>query len=150
MTSTAESLPTERTAQPSMPNPSEMILSDTASAAAQASGMPQLWEAGGCPERTGVDRGDDTFGLGDDADAVAAVRPRSPHVLIGYLGAATDALCEYASDLSDQKPAEVIDESYDPPVTRTARIVSITGDAQAHVAQAEYVRGLLDRWRLGV
>ena len=40
--------------------------------------------------------------------------------------------------------AEVIDRSWDPPVTRGARLVSVSEDALQHVGQASYLAGMKD------
>ena len=40
---------------------------------------------------------------------------------------------------------DVIDEEWDPPVTRGARLVSIVDDAIQHLAQAAYVLGMPQR-----
>jgi hypothetical protein len=37
----------------------------------------------------------------------------------------------------------VIDDRWDPPVTRGVRLVSVVDDDARHLGQAEYVRGLL-------
>ena len=36
----------------------------------------------------------------------------------------------------------MVDEQWDPPVTRGARLVSILDDAAQHIAQAAYVLGM--------
>jgi hypothetical protein len=39
----------------------------------------------------------------------------------------------------------VIDDSWDPPVTVSIRLVSIIADCLQHVGQAAYVRGIVQR-----
>ena len=53
---------------------------------------------------------------------------------------------EYVNGLDDASLDEVVDDSWDPPVTRGVRIVSTIDDAAQHVGQAAYVRGLVDEW----
>ena len=39
----------------------------------------------------------------------------------------------------------VVDEAWDPPVTLGVRLVSVVNEVNAHLGQAQYVRGLLER-----
>ena len=39
----------------------------------------------------------------------------------------------------------IVDEGWDPPVTLGARLVSVVNEVNAHLGQAQYVRGLLER-----
>ena len=45
--------------------------------------------------------------------------------------------------LTDADLDEVVDERWDPPVTRGVRLVSVVSDDLQHAGQAAYVRGLL-------
>ena len=45
------------------------------------------------------------------------------------------------NNIDDAALSDVVDEDWDPPVTRGARIVSILDDAAVHVGQAAYVLG---------
>jgi hypothetical protein len=38
-----------------------------------------------------------------------------------------------------------VDRSWDPPVTRAVRLVSVVGDDMQHVGQAAFVRGVVRR-----
>jgi hypothetical protein len=56
---------------------------------------------------------------------------------------------DYVAQLSPTDLDDIVDVRWDPPVTRGVRIVSTIDDAVAHVAQAAYLRGLLENWRIG-
>ena len=47
--------------------------------------------------------------------------------------------------LDDTAYDRVVDERFDPPVTAAVRLVSVIGDASAHLGQIGYVRGLAQR-----
>ena len=114
---------------------------------AQLSGAPQVWTAQGWHAKFGLDRPEDAIGLGDTPPDVARVRVADPHLLRDYLAAAVAATAGYLRGLSEADLDEVVDRSWDPPVTRGVRIVSALDDAAQHLGQAAYVRGLLDeRW----
>jgi len=41
--------------------------------------------------------------------------------------------------------ARVVDDSWDPPVTMSVRLVSVIADGLQHVGQAAFIRGILQR-----
>lgn len=116
---------------------------------AQLSGARQVWQAAGWSRRFGLERPDEATGFGDSASDVARVRVDDPDVLLGYLEAVVARVIDYVSRLSSADLDDVVDVRWDPPVTRGVRIVSTIDDAVAHVAQAAYLRGLLESWRIG-
>ncbi len=109
----------------------------------------QVWQTGDWRARTGIERGSEAFGFGDRTEDVAQLRVRDAASLHGYLSAVVDALCDYLTGLTEQDLDEVIDTSWDPPVTRGVRLVSLIDDAVTHLGQACYARGLLEDWRIG-
>lgn len=114
---------------------------------AHLSGEEQVWTAQGWDAKFDLDRDPDDFGFGDTPEDVARVRVTDPDLLQGYLDAVTAATVDYVRPLSDSDLDEIIDESWDPPVTRGVRIVSTIDDAAQHLGQAAYVRGLVqDSW----
>ena len=50
----------------------------------------------------------------------------------------------YLGGLTEVELAEVIDDRWDPPVTRGVRLVSVFADAPEHVGQVGYVTGMKD------
>lgn len=101
---------------------------------------PQRWStelALGLPET-------DT-GFGHSPEQVAQVQVTSADQLIGYhQDVHRQTLVDLESVTADSLD-EVIDERWDPPVTRGVRLASVTGDCYQHLGQAGYVRGLLPR-----
>ncbi|QIK71297.1 DinB family protein [Propioniciclava coleopterorum] len=116
---------------------------------ADLSGAQQQWVTGGWAERLGVSRGPGSMGFGDTEQQVADLHVSDPADLLAYVTAVTDASVEYLRGLSSDDLAEVVDHNWTPPVTRGVRIISVIDDATAHVAQAEYARGLLTDWSIG-
>jgi hypothetical protein len=108
-------------------------------------GTDQIWTATDWPARFGLDADADDTGYGHTPEQVAAVRPDGPDALLGYLGAVDSRVRAYLGTLGEADLDEIIDRSFDPPVSRGVRIVSIADDSLQHVGQAAYLRGLLDR-----
>lgn len=63
--------------------------------------------------------------------------------LVAYLDDAYALAAAYLRGLTPQVLDEVIDRSWDPPVTRAVRLASIIDDAAQHSGQAVYTRRLL-------
>lgn len=111
---------------------------------AQLCGSEQVWTAEGWNNSFDLDRSSADSGFGDTPEDVAKVRVSDPGLLLGYLRAVCCGTATYVRGLSQEDLDEVIDESWDPPVTRGMRIVSTVIDAAEHVGQAAYVRGLVE------
>lgn len=117
---------------------------------AAISGTHQVWAEQDWDRRLRTGRGQDDFGFGDDEARVADLRIADPADLLAYLEAVTGTLMDHLAALTPDQLDEVVDDSYDPPVTRGVRLVSIIDDATAHLGQAAYARGLVEGWTLGV
>ena len=65
--------------------------------------------------------------------------------LLGYYDAVHDETVRFVSGIRDADLDRIVDEAWDPPVTLGVRLVSVVNDDTAHVGQAAYVRGLLER-----
>ena len=113
-------------------------------------GAPTVWEDGQWAGTLGIDRAADDFGFGDTADDVASLTTDNLDGLAQYLQACTEALISYVGTLTEADLSEIIDRSYEPPVSRGTRLVSIIDDAAVHLGQAAYVRGLNGSWRYPV
>lgn len=109
---------------------------------ADLSGGEPVWTAQGFAGRFDFDRPASSIGYGDGPDEARGVVCDDADLLIEHLRAAVDAQLAYLAGLDDTALDEVIDESWDPPVTRASRLVSVSADAVAHVGQAAYVAGL--------
>lgn len=107
-------------------------------------GIPEVWTADGWARRFALPLDDTEHGYGHTPEQVAAVRAPAD-LLVGYARAATAASLAYVGSLTDADLDEVVDERWDPPVTRGVRLVSVLDDAVQHVGQAAFVRGLLRR-----
>jgi len=110
---------------------------------ADLAGTAEVWSADGYAERTGIGAAGDGIGLGHSPEEARAIRSDHGEALVDYIADATEALLEYISGLSEADLDQIIDESWDPPVTRGVRLVSMIDDAAQHVGQAAYVVGAL-------
>ncbi|MCL6423209.1 DinB family protein [Brachybacterium sp. JHP9] len=109
---------------------------------ASMSGREEVWRASGLRERFDLGEAGDGIGYGMDAEQARSIRVEDPDLLIEYVQQATGALVEYIRTLSDEDLEDVVDEEWDPPVTRGVRIVSIIDDAAQHAGQAAYAAGM--------
>lgn len=111
---------------------------------ADAAGSEQVWIDGGWVDEFGLPLDRYDTGFGHTSDQVAAVRA-SANLLSQYHDAVHERTAAYVAGLSDADLDEVIDESWDPPVTLGVRLVSVIGDGMQHAGQAAFVRGVLKR-----
>ncbi|GAA4702961.1 DUF664 domain-containing protein [Pseudonocardia yuanmonensis] len=109
---------------------------------ADAFGTEQVWLADGWQQRFGLDLPPDDTGYGHGPGQVAAVRAPAD-LLAGYHAAVAERTVELIAKVTPEQLDEVIDDDWDPPVTRGVRLVSVVDDDARHLGQAEYVRGLL-------
>jgi len=109
---------------------------------ADLAGTEQVWTADGWVERFGLPFPADALGYGMSRDDVGRVRA-SADLLLGYLHAVHERTVAYVSTLGPDDFDPVVDDAWDPPVTRGARLISILDDCTQHAGQAGYVRGLL-------
>ncbi|MFC7455996.1 DinB family protein [Brachybacterium sp. GCM10030267] len=105
----------------------------------------ELWVSEDFAELTGFGEEGSRVGYGDSAEQARAVTAEEPGPLLEYLSAVTEALLAYLDTLDEDALGDVIDDSWDPPVTRGARLVSIVDDAAQHVGQAAYVVGVPEK-----
>ena len=63
--------------------------------------------------------------------------------LVAYLDDAYALATAYLRALTPQVLDDVVDTSWDPPVTRAVRLASVIDDAAQHSGQAVYTRRLL-------
>ncbi|HUH08902.1 MAG TPA: DUF664 domain-containing protein [Egibacteraceae bacterium] len=84
-------------------------------------------------------------GYGHTSEQVAAVRPGSAAVLLGYHDAVSDRTQGYLKTIDADELDRIIDRSYDPPVSVGQRLVSVISDNLQHAGQARYVRGIVER-----
>jgi uncharacterized damage-inducible protein DinB len=114
---------------------------------ADLAGREQAWTADGWARRFDLPFEDSSIGYGHTSEQVAAVRVDDPALLTGYLDAVHARTVAYLRTLSEADLDEVIDDNWDPPVTRGVRLVSVVDDDIQHAGQAAYLAGLIQRRR---
>ncbi|MFL6023529.1 MAG: mycothiol transferase [Marmoricola sp.] len=107
-------------------------------------GTEARWVAGGWYERFALPFGPEAHGYGQTAEEVAQVRV-SGELLAGYYADVEPVLVGFLRTVDPMALDQVVDDAYDPPVTLGVRMVSIIDDMVQHMAQAAYLRGILDR-----
>ncbi|MBS44473.1 MAG: hypothetical protein CMH83_15180 [Nocardioides sp.] len=113
---------------------------------AALAGVEQRWTAEGFAARFALPYDDADIGYGQTPGDVAAYSGAGVTApdLMAYLEAVHSATVSYLATLGPDDLDEVVDERWDPPVTRGVRLVSVVDDDAQHVGQAAYVRGLLE------
>ena len=104
----------------------------------------QVWLGDGWFDRFGLPFDPEAHGYGHTTHDVAAVDVPA-ELLLGYHDAVHAATVAYVEALGDGDYGDVVDESWDPPVTRAVRLVSVVEDGLQHAGQAAYVRGIVER-----
>jgi hypothetical protein len=104
----------------------------------------QTWHAEGWMERFGLPFGPSDHGYGHRPEDVAAVDVPG-ELLLGYHDAVHQHTVAYVAGLRESEYAEIVDRSWDPPVSRAVRLVSVIGDDMQHVGQAAFIRGVVER-----
>lgn len=110
---------------------------------ADLSGAAEVWSAAGFRDRFGLGAVGDGIGYGHTPEEARSIQIEDASLLLEYLEAATRSLTEYVQTLDPAGLGGVIDDSWDPPVTRGARLVSIIDDAAQHIGQAAFIVGAL-------
>lgn len=109
---------------------------------AALAGVPQAWPAW-C-ERFALPFDQDATGYGQRPEEVGQVRVDAG-LLADYHADVHALSLRYVGSLDADELARVVDEAWDPPVTASARLVSVLGDCLQHLGQASYVAGLASR-----
>jgi hypothetical protein len=111
---------------------------------ADLDGSDQVWMSGGWAERFALPMDISDTGYGHGPKEVAAVTA-DEHSLIGYFEDVYDKTMEFVRTVKEDDLARVVDDSWDPPVTMSVRLVSVIADGLQHVGQAAFIRGILQR-----
>jgi uncharacterized damage-inducible protein DinB len=104
----------------------------------------QVWIDDGWAERIGLPFPEAVTGYGHTSDEVAAVQVDAG-LLRGYHDAVHARTIELLRGLTESDLSQVVDTSWDPPVTLAVRLISVIADDLQHAGQAAYVRGLARR-----
>lgn len=109
---------------------------------ADLAGVAQVWP--GWRDRFALPFEADATGYGQRPEEVGQVRVDAG-LLAGYHADVHAASLRYVRSVDAAELSRVVDESWDPPVTASARLVSVLGDCLQHLGQASYVAGLAQR-----
>jgi hypothetical protein len=108
---------------------------------AHIAGVEEVWTRDGWVDRFGLDLPRHDTGYGHGPGEVAKVRPPAD-LLSRYYHAVHEFTLEYTAGVTADELSRVVDTSWDPPVTASARLVSIIDDCAQHLGQAAYLRGI--------
>jgi len=108
---------------------------------ADVAGVEQVWTRDGWVDRFGLDLPRNDTGYGHGPDQVAKVHAPAA-LLSGYYHAVHKLTLSYLAGVTADDLCRVVDTNWDPPVTASARLVSIVDDCAQHLGQAAYVRGI--------
>ncbi|OBK25000.1 mycothiol transferase [Mycobacterium asiaticum] len=108
---------------------------------ADIAGIEQVWIRDGWVDRFGLDLPRNDTGYGHSPDDVAKVHAPAD-LLAGYYRAVHELTLEYVARVTPEELARVVDTNWDPPVTASARLISIIDDCAQHLGQAAYLRGI--------
>jgi Protein of unknown function (DUF664) len=104
-------------------------------------GIQQVWTRDGWKDRFGLDLPGNDHGYGHGRDDVGKVRAPAD-LLAGYYHAVHKVTLEYIASVTAEELSRVVDTHWKPPVTASARLVSIIDDCAQHLGQAAYIRGI--------
>ncbi len=108
---------------------------------AQVADVEQVWTRDSWVDRFGLDLPRNDTGYGHGPDEVAKVHAPAD-LLSGYYHAVHKLTLEYIASVTAEELARIVDSNWDPPVTASARLVSIIDDCAQHLGQAAYLRGI--------
>lgn len=106
------------------------------------SGEDTVWKTQGFADRFALDLGENEMGFGHTGTEARQIQVSDPDLLVEHLRVVVEAQLSYLDTLGEADLEEVIDAQWDPPVTRAARLISISLDALAHISQAAYISGM--------
>ncbi len=107
--------------------------------------VEQVWTSAGFAERFALPYAVDEIGYGHTSAEVGAFDVAEVGLLLDYQDAVHTMTMRVLDAMDDADYARIVDEHWDPPVTVAVRLVSVIGDAQAHLGQIGYVRGMAER-----
>ena len=106
-------------------------------------GVEPVWITRGHRERFALPLPDDTEDWHHTPEQAAQVVVTDLDLLFAYLNDAYTLATIYLRSLTPEGLDDIVDESWDPPVTRAVRLASVIDDAAQHSGQAVYTRRLL-------
>jgi hypothetical protein len=109
---------------------------------APIAGIEQVWLSDGWVDRFALDLPRNDTGYGHSPEDVAKVQV-SADLLAGYYHAMHKVTLEFVAGVTAEDLARIVDKNWDPPVTASARLISIIDDCAQHLGQAAYLLGIL-------
>jgi hypothetical protein len=109
-----------------------------------AASKEQVWTGNGWAEKFALPFPADATGYGFGGDDVAAVKPKSAEILIGYFDEVIEEATRFVKNLKEDDYARVVDNSWTPPVTLAVRLISVVSDDLQHAGQAMFIRGIVE------
>lgn len=120
------------------------VQDDHLAALSSALGRPREQEWQDWRGRFALPYGDD-IGYGHTSAQVGEFHLEDPQLLVSYHDAVHAMTTRVLDALSESDYEQIVDDSWDPPVTAAARLVSVVNDTTAHCGQAAYLAGMLSR-----
>lgn len=114
---------------------------------AEFTGHGQRWQSEGWQRTFDLPLAADDTGFGHSPEQAAQVGNITAEHLSAYHDAVHQATTTFLAGLTDNDLDQVVDSSWDPPVTLGVRLVSVLDDDTQHVGQAAFVAGVLARRR---
>lgn len=111
---------------------------------APIAGVEQVWLRDGWVDRFGLDLPRNDTGYGHRPEDVAKLHVPAD-LLAGYYHAVHQLTLAYVVSVTSGDLVRIVDRHWDPPVTASARLVSIIDDCAQHLGQAAYLRGIVHR-----
>jgi hypothetical protein len=108
---------------------------------APIAGVEQVWTRDGWVDRFGLDLPRNDTGFGHGPEQVAKVQAPAD-LLAGYYHAVHKLTLEFVAGVTAEDLARIVDGHWEPPVTASARLVSIIDDCAQHLGQAAYLLGI--------
>ncbi|MCA4725534.1 mycothiol transferase [Mycolicibacterium fortuitum] len=105
-------------------------------------GIEQVWTRDGWKDRFGLDLPAEDIGYGHTPEDVAKVHAPA-ELLAGYYLAVHKVTLAYIAGVTASELGRIVDTRWNPPVTASARLVSIIDDCAQHLGQAAYLRGII-------
>lgn len=105
-------------------------------------GQESVWISAGFAERFALPTGPHEHGYGHTPAQARAIIVKDQDLLFEYLSAVIAAQVTYLSSCKESELWSIVDDSWDPPVTLAARMISMSFDAGEHIAQAAYITGI--------
>ncbi|MDT5362127.1 MAG: hypothetical protein QOC69_3889 [Mycobacterium sp.] len=107
----------------------------------EIAGIKQVWLRDGWADRFALDLPRDSHGYGHTPEQVGKVRTPAD-LLTDYYHAVHKVTLEFVASVTPEELDRIVDRRWTPPVTASARLVSIIDDCAQHLGQAAYIRGI--------